>query len=123
MNLLKPDGHLARLHMGTKAWTTIVIEEDQRDSEDVLAGSRWRRFVNGQGEAKDVDDLKSDLSTTRCGGGEVAPEEVVYVPGCWDEKHLLEDVLKSAANPVPGVDGGDGTEGHGQEGGLKKLTR
>ena len=122
MNLLEPDGHFARLDMGTKARTTIVVEEDQRDSEDVLTRSRWRRFVDCQGEAKDVDDLKSDLSTARCGGSEVAPEEVVYVPGCWDEEHLLEDVLKSAANPVPGVDGSDGTEGHGQEGGLKKFA-
>ena len=34
-----------------------------------------------------------------------------------------KNLLEGAADPVPGVDGSDGPEGHGQEGGLEKFAR
>ena len=67
--------------------------------------------------------MKSYVSALGCGGDEVAPEEVIDVPGSRDEEHVLEDVLEGAADSVPGVDGSDGPEGHGQEGGLEKFAR
>ena len=117
-DLFKPKDDLARFHSSQEVQMAIFDGEEQGDTEDVLVLGRWRGLLDGQSEAKDVDDLEGQSAAMRCGFLKVAPEEVINVARSRDEEHRLEDVLKGASESVPSVDGCYGSEGHCQEGGL-----
>jgi len=122
-DLFKPKDDLARFHSSQEVQMAIFDGEEQGDTEDVLFLGRWRGLLDGQSEAKDVDDLEGQSAAVMCGFLKVAPEEVINVARSRDEEHRLDDVLKGASESVPSVDGCYGSEGHCKEGGFDELAR